>query len=65
MQRYEDGKMTVLFDGVGNKALGLELVKERGLLEQTDRSIRNRYRERRNETNVKVIPTQIHGASTA
>jgi ATP-dependent DNA helicase RecQ len=36
VQRYEDGAVVVLFDSVGYKKLGLELVKERGLLGSVD-----------------------------
>src|SRR4051794_14634195 len=32
VQRYEEGEVVVLFDTVGYKKLGLELVEERGLL---------------------------------
>ncbi len=33
IQRYEGGKMVILFDEVGYKTLGIELVIEHGLLE--------------------------------
>jgi ATP-dependent DNA helicase RecQ len=33
VQRYEEGQVVVLFDSVGYKKLGLDLVEERGLLE--------------------------------
>jgi ATP-dependent DNA helicase RecQ len=36
VQRYEGDKMTVLFDEVGYKTLGVGLVLERGLLEPAD-----------------------------
>jgi ATP-dependent DNA helicase RecQ len=32
VQRYEEGEVVVLFDTVGYKKLGLEMVEERGLL---------------------------------
>jgi ATP-dependent DNA helicase RecQ len=32
--RYEDDKMVVLFDEVGYKTLSVDIVTERGLLEQ-------------------------------
>jgi hypothetical protein len=32
VQRYDDGQVVVLFDSVGYKTLGLEIVEERGLL---------------------------------
>ena len=32
---YDDGRVTVLFDGVGYRSLGLDLVAERGLLERS------------------------------
>lgn len=34
LQRYEGGKMVVLFDEVGYKTLSVDLVTERGLLEE-------------------------------
>jgi ATP-dependent DNA helicase RecQ len=36
VQRYESGAVVVLFDSVGYKKLGLEMVKERGLLCSVD-----------------------------
>ena len=33
-QEYEDDKMVVLFDEVGYKTLSVDIVTERGLLEQ-------------------------------
>ena len=33
VQRYEEGQVVVLFDSVGYKKLGLDLVEERGLLQ--------------------------------
>ena len=36
VQRYEDDKMVVLFDEVGYKTLGVDLVRERELLEPAD-----------------------------
>jgi ATP-dependent DNA helicase RecQ len=36
VQRYEEGAVVVLFDSVGYKKLGLEIVLERGLLEESD-----------------------------
>ena len=32
---YDDGRVTVLFDGVGYRSLALDLVAERGLLERS------------------------------
>jgi ATP-dependent DNA helicase RecQ len=32
VQRYEEGQVVVLFDSVGYKKLGLDIVQERGLL---------------------------------
>lgn len=36
IQCYEGDKMVVLFDEVGYKTLGVQLVKERGLIEPID-----------------------------
>jgi ATP-dependent DNA helicase RecQ len=36
VQRYEGDQMVVLFDEVGYKTLGVDLVEERGLLESAE-----------------------------
>jgi ATP-dependent DNA helicase RecQ len=36
VMRYEGDKMVILFDEVGYKTLGVDLVKQRGLIEQVD-----------------------------